>query len=84
LQIEEVAKALGLVDHELKTVLEFYHDLGVIVYFGGAGRFDVTLGKTIILHPQWFIDMFTRIINAQDGENEVRASCILWIELDEK
>jgi hypothetical protein len=54
------------------------------VYFGGAGRFDVTLGKTIILHPQWLIDMFTRIINAQDGENEVRASCIPWIELDEK
>lgn len=74
MQIEEVAKSVGLCSaEELKTVLEFYHDLGVIVYYGGAGRLDVTLGKMLILQPQWLIDMFTRIITTQDFEHSVSA-----------
>lgn len=71
-QIEEVAMSVGLNNSdELKTVLEFYHDLGVIVYYGGAGRLDLTLRNTVILQPQWLIDMFKRIITLQLSEQLV-------------
>ena len=43
-------------------MLEFYHDLGMIIYFGGQGLVDQTLRSTAILKPQWLVDMFKRVI----------------------
>ena len=52
-------------------MLQFYHDLGVIVYYGGLGTLDNTLRNTVILKPQWLVDMFKRIITVRDLEQQV-------------
>ena len=72
LQIREVAKEEGIfAKDEFKTMLQFYHDLGVIVYYGGLGTLDNTLRNTVILKPQWLVDMFKRIITVRDLEQQV-------------
>ena len=60
-----MASDRGITDDQLTTVLSFYHDLGVLVYFGGD---DVTLRNTVILNPAWLVDMFRRIITAKDHQ----------------
>ena len=58
-----MAKEAGIVsDSEFETLLGFYHDLGMIIYYGMSGVLDVVLQNTVILKPQWLIDMFKRII----------------------
>ena len=72
-QIREVAKEERVIlDGELKTMLEFYHDLGVIVHYGGASTLDTTLQNTVILQPQWLVDMFKQVITVQAQPQEVR------------
>ncbi|ESP05512.1 hypothetical protein LOTGIDRAFT_152367 [Lottia gigantea] len=62
-QVCEIGNNNGITDEsELKTVLEFYHDLGVIVYYGSSSLADNLLRNTVILKPQWLIDMFRRFI----------------------
>ncbi len=58
-------------EDEFKTLLQFYHDLGVIVYYGGSGALDNTLRNTVILKPQWLVDMFKRVITVRDLEQQV-------------
>ena len=58
-------------ESEFKTMLEFYHDLGVIFYYGGLATLDVLLRNTVILRPQWLIDTFQKILTAKEP-NEVR------------
>ena len=70
LQIRAVASDRGITDDQLATVLSFYHDLGVLVYFGGD---DVTLRNTVILNPAWLVDMFRRIITAKDHQVRLTA-----------
>ena len=65
-----MASELDIFDDELLTVLAFYHDLGVLVYFGGD---NVTLRNTVILKPAWLVDMFRRVIAAKDND----VSCIV-------
>ena len=74
-QIREVAKEEGIfAKDEFRTMLQFYHDLGVIVYYGGLGALDNTLRNTVILKPQWLVDMFKRIITVRDLEQQVKCS----------
>jgi hypothetical protein len=47
----------------LTTCLNFYHDLGAIIYFGNAN--DIFLRNTIILRPQKLVDIFNMILNAK-------------------
>lgn len=65
-----MASDRGITDDQLTTVLSFYHDLGVLVYFGGD---DVTLRNTVILNPAWLVDMFRRIITAKDHQVRLTA-----------
>ena len=52
-------------------MLQFYHDLGVIIYYGSNGAVDESLRNTVILNPQWLIDVFRRIITANDRDEQV-------------
>ena len=61
-------------------MLQFYHDLGVIVYYGGLGTLDNTLRNTVILKPQWLVDMFKRIITVRDLEQQVQSSLCVIVE----
>ena len=50
-------------NEELQVVLQFYHDLGHIIYFGDSGS---DLSNLVVLDPHWLIDVFRRIITAKD------------------
>lgn len=47
----------------MTTCLNFYHDLGAIIYFGNAN--DIFLRNTIILRPQKLVDIFNMVLNAK-------------------
>lgn len=68
----EVANTIGIITkREFETMLEFFHDLGVILYYGGSGSLDSLLCNTIILKPQWLVDMFKRIVTAKPPNDKV-------------
>jgi hypothetical protein len=71
-QMSVVAKHEGITsDEELRTMLEFYHDLGVIIYFGRKGQLDNTLCNTVILKPQWLVDRFREVITFHGADQSV-------------
>jgi hypothetical protein len=43
--------------------LNFYHDLGSIIYYGNAS--DIFLRNTIILRPQKLVDIFKMVLDAK-------------------
>ena len=46
---------------EMTTMLNFYHDLGVIVKHG----------RTVVLQAQWLIDLFKRLITVRPFDEAV-------------
>ena len=72
LQIQEIAKEAGVITvNEFRTLLAFYHDLGILIHYGGPHVLDNALQRTVILKPQWLIDMFKRIITVKEGDQQV-------------
>ena len=47
-------------------MLQFYHDLGYIIYFADGGP---ELTSLVVLDPHWLIDVFRRILI--DDESQV-------------
>ncbi|XP_078383076.1 uncharacterized protein LOC144665670 [Oculina patagonica] len=74
-QLLTVTKRVCRIDdeEELSTMLNFYHDLGVIVKFG----------RTVVLQAQWLIDLFKQLITVRpyDEVNPLYSEC--WQELEE-
>ncbi len=56
-QLLAITKRVCRIDdeEELSTMLNFYHDLGVIVKFG----------RTVVLEAQWLIDLFKQLITVR-------------------
>ena len=50
-------------EDELKTMLNFYHDLGVIVKHG----------RTVVLQALWLIDLFKLLINVRPYSERVNS-----------
>ena len=50
-------------EDELKTMLKFYHDLGVIVKHG----------RTVVLQALWLIDLFKQLINVRSYDEMVNS-----------
>ena len=50
-------------EDELKTMLKFYHDLGVIVKHG----------STVVLQALWLIDLFKQLINVRPYDERVNS-----------
>ena len=48
-------------EEEVTTMLNFYHDLGVIVKHG----------QTVVLQAQWLIDLFKQLITVRPFEEAV-------------
>ena len=56
-------------EEEVTTMLDFYHDLGVIVKHG----------RTVVLQAQWLIDLFKQLITVRRFDEAVSVadySCI--------
>ncbi|KAK3089177.1 hypothetical protein FSP39_001494 [Pinctada imbricata] len=70
-QITEIANDLGISDEkEVRIMLDFYHDLGILIYYGGLGTMDNVLRNTVVLNPQWLIDMFRRVIDTEENSDK--------------
>ncbi|XP_070564331.1 uncharacterized protein [Ptychodera flava] len=83
-QIVELGKELDIKNHEgLTTMLQFYHDLGVIIYYGGSGAVDESLQNTVILKPQWLVDVFKRVITVKDIDKQWPTFIDSWTKLDQ-
>ena len=63
-------------ESEFVTMLGFYHDLGIIIYFGGENKTNSYLQDIVILNPQWLIDIFKRIITVLPPQKQVYFSYI--------
>ena len=50
------------------TLLHFYHDMGVIIYFGDRSE---NLKNLVILDPQWLVDVFRKVITVVDDDDQV-------------
>ncbi len=53
-------------DEELLTMLNFYHDLGVIVKHG----------RTVVLQAQWLIDLFKQLITVRPFDEVVNSGIL--------
>ena len=53
-------------EDELKTMLKFYHDLGVIVKHG----------RTVVLQALWLIDLFKQLINVRPYDEMVNSDTL--------
>ena len=65
LQIVAKEKCLIKDKNEFETMLQFYHDLGMIVKHRG----------TVVLNAQWLIDLFRQLITIPPFEEAVRDAC---------
>ena len=65
-----MAAPLGIKD-DLETMLQFYHDLGGLIYFGHLSRDKAYLKDTVILDPRWLIDVFKEVITIREQRNMV-------------
>ena len=73
LQMSEIAHNHNITSpDEFETMLEFYHDLGVIIYYGAVSTPSRVLQDTVVVKPQWLIDMFKRVITTHEPRDKVR------------
>ena len=70
-QLLPVIKQVCRIDDEGETtvMLNFYHDLGVIVKHG----------RTVVFQAQWLIDLFKKLITVPPYEEAVSEFCYLGI-----
>ena len=63
-ELQIIAKKVCLIKdkNEFDTMLQFYHDLGMIVKHRG----------TVVLNAQWLIDLFRQLITIPPFEKAVR------------
>ena len=57
------------IDQDLQTMLNFYHDLGRIIYFGSLSKDRAALADMVILNPQWLVDVFKQVITIADAKH---------------
>lgn len=64
-QLRPITKQVCHIDDEdeLSTMLNFYHDLGVIVKHG----------RTVVLQAQWLIDLFKQLITVRPFDETVNS-----------
>ena len=62
-EVEKVAKDVCFIEDqdELMTMLDFYHDLGIIIKHGA----------TVVLNAQWLIGLFKTLITIRPYDDQV-------------
>ncbi|XP_048589199.1 uncharacterized protein LOC5519167 isoform X1 [Nematostella vectensis] len=73
--LERIVNEVCFIDdsREISAMLNFYHDLGVIVMHGG----------TVVLQAQWLIDLFRRLITIRPFDEQNALFAEYWAELEE-
>ena len=65
-------------DEEFSTLLNFLHDLRVVIHFSGSPELETM----VILDPQWLIDVFKKIITVKRYDHLEEKVEVLWLELE--
>ena len=72
LKVRQMATEVGISsDQGVATMLQFYHDLGIIIYNPEPGVLDAALQNMVILRPHWLVEVFMRITVANHEDSEV-------------
>ena len=74
IQVKIKAQKFGITDEqELMIVLQFYHDVGTIIYFGSEKDTQRKALKDIVIYdPQWLIDIFRKVITVLPDTAQVK------------
>ncbi|XP_070568954.1 death-associated protein kinase 1-like isoform X2 [Ptychodera flava] len=79
-EVEEIARSIMIKDiDDVKVILQFYHDLGDIIYFN-----EPRLENLVILDPQWLIDVFKSIITVKQYQCQDPRCRQYWDKLDKE
>ena len=75
-QLQTVIQEVCFIDNEneVTTMLDFYHDLGIIVKHG----------STVVLQAQWLIDLFRQLITIRrynDMVRNINVNCMYQFDL---
>ncbi|XP_033637020.1 uncharacterized protein LOC117297937 [Asterias rubens] len=74
-KVKQLADEVGISsDQGVATMLQFYHDLGVLIYNPEPGALDAALQNMIILRPQWLVDVFRKIMVFKQADTEFASS----------
>ena len=77
-EVIEVAEACSVPTNAIPSVLNFYHELGVFLYYSKIP----TLREAIIATPQWLVDHIAKLLTPHGFEDQGRER--LWKLLREK
>ena len=65
-EVVAISKSLNIKDEaQIQVILQFYHDLGDIVYFN-----EPHLQDLVILDPQWLVDIFKSVITVKQYQHQ--------------
>ena len=78
-QVREMASNHGVESvEELRTMLTFYHDLGLLIHYGakadGSATQDTVLENTVVLSPQWLAHNFQHVVTGSRPRGQVVAA----------
>ena len=59
-------------DDEFYTMLQYFHDVGVVLFFGKDAKSTMTLSNMVVLHPQWLIDAFRQVVTADKKQIQLQ------------
>jgi len=81
-QAKQLASQVGIMnkDSEFLTLLNFLHDLRVLVHFDDTPELD----DVVVLDPQWLIDVFKKVITVRSYHSKERQYFHLWRKLERK
>ena len=64
-EVCDLSREAGIIDKdEVKAMLEHFHELGVVIYYGNREE----LNKLVILDPQWIVDRISDVIREYSAE----------------
>ncbi|XP_056019782.1 uncharacterized protein LOC125669862 isoform X2 [Ostrea edulis] len=84
-QIQELARNVGITDeNEIKIMVNFYHDLGLLIHYGSSGTIDNVLRNTVVLQPHWLVNMFRAVVLARPKSEKWSFSKDKWKTFEQK
>ncbi|CAL1533072.1 unnamed protein product [Lymnaea stagnalis] len=80
-QVYEIAVNQNILKSEVHPLLNFYHDLGMLIYYGSHRTTDPILCNTVVLNPQWLVNMFKQVTAGRPQKNELTLITDKWMQL---
>lgn len=65
-------------DNEISTLLNFLHDMRILIHFDGTRE----LNDVVVLDPQWLIDVFKKVITVKPYDWKDKHLIDLWLKLE--